>query len=247
MKAIWNIQNIETVVIEPDFSRSGRNFSPVTAIEADGVRLINALEQIRVERETTQVEVCESCGIPHCAPGGWVSLRRIGDRAIWIPAYERMESNGWTESEYRPPSFFWTRGIPLFSAESWERLCSFQKEIPAVHALEWINSRETARLSQDLAPGHLLGEFPSEPAINRDFIVSVTDGNLEAEADAVDRCLQEHYRTVRPMAIAPGHSIEIPIEFWIDQPGYPGWAGFVRKGVSVCFLIEGLSALIGGE
>jgi hypothetical protein len=95
---MWNVQDFDAVPVKLDFSSSGQGYCSATAIETAGVRLFNAIELIDVDAMATQVEVCESCGIPHCSSGGWVAFRRIGDCVAWIPAWDRMEENAWAET-----------------------------------------------------------------------------------------------------------------------------------------------------
>jgi hypothetical protein len=71
---MWSVRGIEPIVVDVDFSSSGQGRLSATAIEADGVRLINAVEFVDVDSSATQVEICESCGSSGCAPGdGWHS------------------------------------------------------------------------------------------------------------------------------------------------------------------------------
>ena len=109
---MWNVEDLEAVPVELDFSSSGQGRRSATAIETTGVRLFNAIELIDVEATATQVEVCECCGFSHCSHGGWVAFRRIGDRVVWIPAWDRMETGSWEQAEYRPPSFLANKGAP---------------------------------------------------------------------------------------------------------------------------------------
>ena len=96
---MWSVEVIATVPVELDFSSSGQGRRSATAIEAAGVRLFNAIELVDVESAATQVEVWECCGVSHCSPGGWVAFRRIGDKVVWIPAWDEMAKGAWEESE----------------------------------------------------------------------------------------------------------------------------------------------------
>jgi hypothetical protein len=241
---MWNVEHIEAVPVELDFSSSGQGRRSATAIETDGVRLFNAIELVDVEPTATQVEVCACCGFSHCSPGGWVAFRRIGQRVVWIPAWDEMAKGTWEESEYRPPSFMQRKGVPVFSSASWERLRALHGGLPSCDDLTWINSREAARVCQWCAPGRLLGEYPLEPRMRRDLLVAVTEGDLAVEASVVDMCLQAHFEAVRPMAFVSGDVVPRPIEFWLDLPGTAGWTRFAHVDNNVCFLFDGNTALI---
>jgi hypothetical protein len=241
---MWNVEDFEAVPVKLDFSSSGQGEHSATAIDSAGVRLFNAIEFIEVEATATQVEVCESCGFPHCSPGGWVAFRRIGDQVVWIPAWERMDMGAWEQAEYLPPSFLRRKGIPVFGSATWERLRALHRNLPTCAALPWLNSRETARLCQWSAPGRVLGEYPAPPRLRREFLIAVTDGDLAAEGSAVDTCLQTHFGAVQPMRLVPGDAEVMPIEFWLDLPGAPAWTSFGRVGSGLCVLVDASVALV---
>jgi hypothetical protein len=200
---MWNVEDIEVIPVELDFSSSGQGRLSATAIEAGGVRLFNAVELVDAASTATQVEVCEHCGFPRCSPGGWVTFRRIGDRVIWLPAWDEMEKGTWEASEYTPPSFLRSQGAPIFSGTTWDRLRALHGGLPGPDDLPWMNSREAARLCQWSAPGRLLGEYPLEPRIRRALLIAVTESDLGTETGVVDESLQAHFRIVRQMALVP--------------------------------------------
>lgn len=242
--AMWSVREIEPIVVDVDFSSSGQGRLSATAIDADGVRLVNAVEFVDVDSAATQVEICDSCGSSGCAPGGWVAFRRIGARVIWIPAWHEMEKGSWELSEYRPPSFLNRRGAPVFTPEAWDHLRTIRADLPAAVELPVLNSREAARLCQWSAPGRVLGEFPSEPQLQRPSVIAVTEGHLAAEADAVDRCLSQSYAAQRRVEEVSSSIPARQIEFWLDLPGTPGWRSFAHVRDRVGFLVEGDGVLL---
>jgi hypothetical protein len=241
---MWNVEDFEIVPVALDFSSSGQGWRSATAIEAAGVRLFNAIELIDVEATATQVHVCEGCGIPRCSSGGWVTFRRLGDRVVWIPAWDKMADSAWEQTEYNPPFFMESKGAPVFGSATWERLRVVQGSLPACDDLPWINSRETARLCQWSAPGRVLGEYPVEPRIRRDLFLAGTEGDLAAEMSDVDMYLRAHFRAVRQMVLVPVDAEVKPIEFWLDLPDTPGWTSFGHVGSNLCFLFGGSVALV---
>jgi hypothetical protein len=241
---MWCVEDFEAAPVVLDFTSAGQGRRPATAITTAGVRLCNAIELIDVDPAATQVTVCEHCGFTQCSPGGWVAFRRLGDRVIWIPVWDKMEAGGWERTEYDPPSFFASNGSPVFSQAAWHRLRQLHSGLPRCEELPAISSREIARLCQWSAPAGVLGEYPAEPRLDHRLLVAVTDGDLMHEANAVDMCLHAHFGSVEPMAIARNHSGVRPIEFWLDLPGTPGWTSFGHAEGSVCFLIDGEFAII---
>ncbi len=245
---MWSVEaeDIEVSAVELDFSSSDQGRRSATAVSAAGTRLFNAIEFVEFEPSATQVEVCDKCGVPHCAPGGWVAIRRIGESVVWIPARDRMETGDWEMSEYGPPAFLQRKGALVLSAPAWDRIRVLHSVLPDAHALEPINSRDAARLCQWSAPGHVLGKFPDAPRTRRERLIAVTDGDLAAEADCLDRCLQDHFESRQAMELAPQSLSTAQVEFWLDLPGIPGWKGFGRLDDQTCYLIGDGLALVRG-
>ena len=241
---MWSVEVIEASAVELDFSSSGQGRRAATAVSASGIRLFNAIEHVDVNPIATQVEVCEQCGITHCSSGGWVTFRRLGERVVWVPAWDEMEKGEWEMSEYRPPSFLQTQGAPVFSAPAWHRIRALHHELPDAQALLQINSREAARLCQWSAPGRVLGTFPALPRTRRDLLISVTDGDLGAAAECVDQCLRDHCEELQAMELVPQHISMAPIEFWLDLPGTPSWKSFAHIDTQACCLIDDQLALV---
>ncbi len=238
-KDMWNVEDIEVSTVDLDFFSSGQGRRRATAVGAAGVRLCNAIELVQVEPTATQVGVCECCGVTRCSPGGWVSFRRIGERVVWLPVWDKMEQGDWETSEYSPPSFLTCQGVPIFSVHAWDRLRDLQRGFPDAQTLPHINSRETARLCQWSAPGGVLGTFPALPRTCRDLLIAVSCGDLQAEAKCADQCLLEHFEEKENMELVPQHISVAPIEFWLELPGSPSWKSFAHLNNQECLLIVG--------
>lgn len=242
---MWSVERIEPVAVELDFSSSEQGLRKATAIDAAGVRLFNAIEFVEFESSATQVEICEDCGIPGCASGGWVAFRRLSMRVVWIPAWHRMErAHCESDDEYRPPAFLSTRGAPVFTAHAWDQLRSLHRGLPPADALSTLGSREAARLVQMSAPGRVLGDFSVEPELRRDAFIAVAEGELATETEAVDACLRELSVAAVHMELVPETVLLSPIEFYLDLPGTPSWVSFARADGRVCLLVNGGPALV---
>lgn len=244
---MWNVDQIVRVPVEVLSSSPDRKRLAATAVEAEGVRLVNAVELVVFESSATQVEICEGCGVPHCNEGGWIAIRRIGENVVWIPAWNEMEESSWGIPEFRPPAFLTSERVPLFSAAAWDLLRALNAEFPPLHDITPIDSREAARWCQWTAPGLILGEFPSEPRLHRDALLAVADRELPVEAELVDRFLHELFAAPLPMEPVPAAADLSPIEFWVDLPGTPCWKSFARLDDAFCCLVDGSLALAPGS
>lgn len=242
--SFWHIEQIETARVELDLTSSDRGRCTVTAVRADGVDLFNALEAVEVAPDRTQVEVCDHCLIVGCASCGWVVLRRLGEKVLWIPAWDEMEKGEWESSMYGPPSITRARGLPLFSPRAWGQVRALRPDLPVVDALPPLDSREAARVCQRIAPAHALGDFPDAPRLRRGLLLAVMDGELDAEADAVDRCLDEHFgRRSRMESIRVDPSARV-MEFVLDVRGTEDFRVAVRVRDRLCLMVEGDTALV---
>jgi hypothetical protein len=150
----------------------------------------------------------------------------------------------WESSMYGPPSITRGRGLPLFSARAWDQIRALRPDFPGIDALRTPDSRETARLCQWIAPARALGTFPAEPRLRRELLMVVMEGDLEAEADAVDRCLHEHFNGRCRMETLPMQSTGVLVEFWLDLPGRAGFPVAARMQDRMCLLLDGDIALV---
>lgn len=238
---MWHVDDIEATpqldfAPECEANRLGRRTA--SQVASEGSRLCNLLELVEFKRGATQVEICVGCGFSGCSPGGWVAVRRIGERVVWLPAWDEMEKGGWEMFEFSPPSYMKTQGTPLFSRACWDRLRGIHDGVPRLEELPPIGSRGAARLCQWSAPGGVLGEFPAEPRLRRDMLVIVTEGEVDTEADAIDDSLQKWFRNPQPMRPVPADCLVSPIEFWLDLPRNPAWQSFGRLQEGVCCLVD---------
>jgi hypothetical protein len=165
---------------------------------------------------------------------------------IWIPAWNRIGDDAVETSEHRPPAYLRERGAPVFSREVWRQLQTLHRRLPAADDLQPIDSRETALLCQFSAPAGLLGRYPDEPRLRRDLLITVTDGELDTEADAVDECLRHCCRAAEPMKFAAVKESVVPIEFWLDLPSTPPWRALGRMREHVGLFVERKGVLVRG-
>ena len=69
-----------------DFRSSGQDPFDATALIANDVQLVNAIERLDFSDEVVQVIVCEQCGYAHCASGSCVNFRKLDDQIVLTPA-----------------------------------------------------------------------------------------------------------------------------------------------------------------
>ncbi len=234
---MWLIHAISGIPVEFDFSSSGQSPHTSTAIEAAGVRLINALDLVEFDPLGTQVHVCSCCGYSHCESGNWVALRRVGAFVVWVPALALMGGGEWERQQYAPPGFLATRGAPIFPLSVWAELRRLRNDVPELSDLPPLNSREAVQLLQWTAPRRMLGTFPEQPHLDRGGVLAVTDGDVEAEVQAVNVTLTDYFSRPDPLVVVPSATVWSRIEFWLDLPGEPGWSVFGRGETGIVLLL----------
>jgi hypothetical protein len=234
---LWSIEAVQVARLELDFGSSSGGKHEVSAVEADGTPLCNALEFVAVEEDgLAQIRVCECCGHPRCESGGWVKLRRLGESVLWLPAWSEMEAGGWEQGEYCSPSFLDFRGVPCFRQSVWGLLRELHPSLPRAEDLESVNSREAVRWVQLSAPGELLGVFPDPPRLQRELLLAVSMGELAPEVAFTESILERGMRErLRLEPVRPEEPLE-RIEFALDLPKVPLWAGVARSRQGPCLL-----------
>lgn len=232
------VTTITTVARELDFSSSSGGRCVVTAVSAGDVQLCNAVELLEVETGRLQIEVCECCGHRGCAQGGWVALRRCAEFVVWIPAWEAMERGSWNANEYQPPAYFAVHGSPVFAANAWEELRRLRPVLPAAATLTPLTAREASRLVQLAAPLQVLGRYPDPPRLRRDLLLGVVEGDLHAEADALDRCLDAWFQAEESVQPVSGR-LFAAIELLLDSMQIPTWVAFGRRDGTISLLLDG--------
>ena len=239
---MWAIDNIEIREVELDFTSSEGGRPRSTAVYADDTCLVNALGYVELASDPTQLIICESCGHVHCEPGGWVHLRRIAESVAFTPAFTEMLDGDFEATEYSPPKYLSSPGVPLFSPVSYTTLRSAVPAFPAIEEIKSITAAETVRLIQWLAPFRVLGRFPEAPKLKRQAILAVSDGQLDEHCDRLQQFIDDHVDST-VVVTAVDHSDLIPVEFHLDGPGLPSWQPIASRGNDIAFNLEPVGQL----
>ena len=217
---IWQIDEFELRSREFDFSSSGLGTFRGHEVTVAGVRLINMVERLEIDDDRVQLIVCEECGIPGCAVGNWASIRRLLGKYVLVPAVLAMLEGAREQTEYTPPRFMSTNGLPAFSKSRYERLREAIGKLPEPELVQDCSSREILGLLRFDAPGRSLGGLGDRTALKSEAILAVSEGELENELAVLRQIVS---------AIEEGaeglHSdtLERVVEFHLDIPGFPSW------------------------
>jgi hypothetical protein len=142
---MWRVQNPTIQIALLDFTGSGQRRVEVSQLRSEGIVLMNALELMDWGTDPTQLIICKECGIEGCATGGWVAVRRAGDRILLIPAFEEMEYDVERRSHYGPPPYQKKKGVPYFDMADYEALAETGPRLPAFDQIPPLEMREAKR------------------------------------------------------------------------------------------------------
>lgn len=206
-----------------DFRSSGQGFFDATALIANDIELVNAVERLEFSDETVQLVVCEQCGFPNCAPGSWAGIRRVDEQIVLIPALSAMREGEFELREYAPPAYMRTQGLPMFSTAVYDELRRETGTFPDQSFIHPCTSLDALDLLQFTAPGGVLGELGSTAVLQSEWIVAVTEGDLSQEIETFKELIcavqkgEEKLHSMRPERL---------VEFHLDLLGFPSWRPF---------------------
>jgi hypothetical protein len=219
---MWLVTSVESRSTELDFRSSGQGRRADAALFAGGNRLVNAAGLIEYDptSDRVQVEICEDCGFTHCAPGGWVSLRRLDDNVLWLPAFAAMSDGGPT-GEYRPPHYFTQRGVPFLNAATYLEVIRHVPVFPAIADIHPLSVQEAVLVLQWEAPGRILGTFPEAPQLRNDLIFAVDYGDRQLQVAALTHLLAESWAQNTRAVLREDMQQR---SFFLQLPGHPVWS-----------------------
>ncbi len=225
---MWTVRELSVESVSYDFTDAGLGRGRSNRVLADGVEIANLASTVDLDDVTTQVVVCTSCGYPGCAPGGWVSVRRLGEFALIIPAFSRMAGSEDELREYAPPPYLVERGVLLLGQDNYRVLGGMVERAPSLSAVAPLNGRDAARVVQWEAPGGVLGRMP-DPVQPRaeEFLAFEGDLGKEGGLQLLDEAIRQLEGTtaVRLRSLQPQ---DAPVMAYLDLPRAPGWSPIVR-------------------
>jgi hypothetical protein len=156
---MWLIPSLQRVSRTSGVASSEQAALPYDALLAEGVELAHMLGSIDWKEEPVQVDLCEACGSPGCASGGYVAIRRLGPFVVFAPSLRAYHSRDEEEqSRYLLPSRVIRKAqVPLVPTVEWERVRSAGAPLPAVESFKALTWEEAFLVAQFEAPHHLLG------------------------------------------------------------------------------------------
>lgn len=240
---MWEIKNPSIQKAELDFKALGQSpfeVSQLVAAEGDVV-LMNAIEWSYFDNDDVhQLLICDQCGTPGCQSGGWVSFRKASDFILLVPAFEKMEDDDWSRTQFAPPQYPGKSGTPYFSLETYESLRRRISLFPATEKIKNLKMSDAMRLAQRTMPLRIFGE-PPEINIQSDksgYIIASSYGEAEESLKKIEEILRRNYENKSAAKIRrPADSEEI-IYLFIDAAEFTDWQALVKTDSGYKLLLE---------
>lgn len=226
---MWTPREFKAKPKKMDFSSSGQGSVEVTAIYADDENLANAIELMDFEGDPIQFQVCDHCGFPGCSSGGWLSIRKLGEVTLMVPAFSEMDRGTWEASEYDPPYFTRVKGSVLMDEQKYREIGALVPKLPSVKEIKSISSHELARLLQWEAPFRVLGDSPGPIGFRRELLSTTS---FSDDTEAVERLLDIFHLFESGDIKLELKSIkeeDEKVSFFLDASDFIEWIPLVRK------------------
>ena len=206
-----------------NFTSSGQGFVNATALIANDVQLINAIELLDCSDGMVQLIVCEDCGVTNCIPGSWAGIRRIDQAIVLVPAFSAIREGEWESREYAPPKYMLTKGLPTFSASVYDELRIKTGRFPAPNLISECTLMDTLDLLQLTAPGGVFGKPGTQVSVQSEKFLAVTNGDLSEELEALVQLVRSVQEDDREL---PSEQPDRLVEFHLNVSGFPTWSPF---------------------
>jgi hypothetical protein len=217
----WSVREVTARRTTLDFTSSGQGRYDATQILLDGEIFSNAAGLTSWKDPCIQVLVCESCGIEHCEPGGWVALRSAGPLRLFIPTFSEWDSAE-NRMEYAPPRVVAERGAPVFEPPLYAALRERIPELPEV--AQWLSGDEASRLLEFEAPAGLTLTVGAAELSRR--LVAAGDTEVDRAVEALF-VAQGELRQWESVAARPLSQQDEVVTFCVNDASFTEWRPMV--------------------
>jgi hypothetical protein len=211
----------------PDFSSSGQPSPTWLRLLVNGHELSNALDDLEWTPNPVQVHLCDACGYPGCATGGYADLSRLGTHVLWTPA-ATDHLDDWKRDQYAPARVLVEAGAALFPLPVWERLRQRVGGVPAAEGLTPTTRRMLAEAWRVEARQRLSGRSLTETMQHVGQLVLASDrwGRDDAVAvltEVADWLAADPSAEVEGDLVPVASTVTVPETFYTDGPGEEDW------------------------
>lgn len=213
----WSVREVTARREALDFTSSGQGRYEALQILLDGQLFANAAGLTTWNDDRIQVLVCEACGIEHCEPGGWLTLRSAGTLRVFVPMFGEWNSEQ-DRMEYAPPKLVGQRGAPVFEPAVYGRFRDLISELPVTPPP--ITGAEARELLMFEAPSGLRLDDGRLELARR--LAAADDHELEEAMDALLQVLVQLESSGQLMA-RPLTEEDEPIKLYLNDAAFSEW------------------------
>lgn len=237
---MWCVENPTIQKTSLDFTSSGQGRCDVSQLTSGGVVLMNALELMEWNKERTQVLVCGSCGIVGCKSGDWVNLRKAGELILMIPAFDEIEADAWSSSEYRPPKYFGKKETPYFDGNDYRSLVRTGLGLPELETITNLKMSEAMRLAQLEMPFRMFGEPPVIELTRekRNLVVAASEGEHQQHLETIEQILRSHYNGQAQVHLRKIEPNEEVILLFLDAAEFIDWKALSKSEAGYHLILD---------
>lgn len=235
--SMWQIKDPQVKAVTLDFSSSEQGLRQAHQLVADGVELINAIELVEWDSEDTQFLICDACGITHCKPGDWVSLRRTDSLVLILPSSDYVWPEDSNKDEYRPPDYIKKRGIAYLDLATYESLRSRSSSFPQSDYIRPLSLREATLLFHWEAPQRFLGE-PPEVRVDRDSVIGASEGDYVDHLKRIETLMHLRYADNAPAQLRPRMENEQVISLYLQDWEFKELKALVFDGSEYRLMVD---------
>lgn len=237
---MWRLDNLKLEPMTLDFTSSGQGYFQATSLVNDGLKIVNALELVDWDDDKVQVSICDHCGTSGCSSGGWIVFRSTGDFILLMPAFEAMQENNWSESEFTPPYFIREKGAAYFDKQTYQSLREKVPSMPPLEEIRPLEIREAMWLVQMEVPLQILGE-PSANNIDHrkfDYVVAALEGDFREHLRQAENLLRENFENQSAARLRPLLPNEKSVWLFIDAAEFIDWQAMVLSNGKYKFVVD---------
>lgn len=237
---MWEIKNPIIQKSKLDFTSSRQGFYEVSQLVFDGIILMNALELMEFDGDEVQLLICDSCGTINCESGNWVSFRKSGDYILLIPAFEQMEDDEWSKTQFSPPRYLKKEGTPFFDLQVYENLRKQLPDFPKTDEIKNLKMQEAMRLTQQNIPLRIFGE-PSQINVRHDKFKNITassEETVDEQLKRIEEILRKNYQNNSPARLRRPSLDEEIIYLFIDINEFTDWQALIKTNSGYFLMLE---------
>jgi hypothetical protein len=211
----------------PDFSTSGLANPTWTRAKCGALELCNSLEWADWGPNPIQVQICDACGTPGCASGGYVHISTLKDVVLWT--MPRRETSEALEGQLFPASSVARFGAIAFPKSVWTSFHEAALEVPETGALPRSDGQSVCDAWIDGPTRH-----SNDDVVDwlRARLLAADNLDVPAAIQSIEQWIgwfQERARVEIDGSILPVENAGAVIEkLYFDGPGAEDWPALAR-------------------